>query len=179
MRRSSRATNGSVGWVDSKPCLSVDRICDDLMQTNEEWNLYVCPFEDVRHAFVVKKDSVNKVFEIYDYQGDRFLLDKVFPTTLVYHRLKKEKSLSYRVTLGQHNEIFGDDYSNLCMKNSAFVMKYHCPPADKSFTKPYLSATTVKLGSKRKSKLVPVEAFPPRVYTQSTTKREVVDLTEE
>lgn len=136
-RRSSRSTNGSISWVDSKPCLSVNQIHENLQFTESEWNLYVCPFEDIRHALVVHKDAARRCFEIYDYQGDRVLEHEQFPTTLLYKRLKKHNPLKYRVAMGQHNEIMGADYDHLCMKNSAFVMKFRCAPADKSFTKPY------------------------------------------
>lgn len=41
-RRSTRITNGSIGWVDSISCLSLNDIFNDLLITTNEWNLYVC-----------------------------------------------------------------------------------------------------------------------------------------
>ncbi len=134
-RRSSRCTNGSIGWVDRIPCLSVQAIIDDLINGSAEWNLYVCEERDIRHSFVVHRYGDR--LDFYDYQGKSILIDEGFCTTIVYLTLKKDKSHGYKVGFGQVNEIEGGEYSFLCMKNSAFVMKYHCAPADKNFNSPY------------------------------------------
>ena len=136
-RRSARCTNGSIGWVDNTPCLRADAIVADLLESTLEWNLYVAQCGDIRHSFVVHKDAKRRCFYFYDYMGKYFLRDKTFVTTVVYSILKKDKALGYTVGFGQLHEIEGEEYSNLCMKNSAFVMKYHCAPADRYFNSPY------------------------------------------
>lgn len=136
-RTSSRITNGSIGWIDNVPCLPVSAIIDDLLQTENDWNLYVCPERNVRHSFVVHKHHGHKSFYFYDYQGTRIFLNQNFSTTRVYNALKIDKSHNFKVKLGQKHCIVGTENSHLCLKNSAFVMKYKCAPQDKHFNTPY------------------------------------------
>lgn len=135
-RKSNRFTNGSLGWVDTIPCLQYHAIIEDLLQTDKEWNLYVCPQRNVRHSFVVHKNHGRRCFYFYDYQGSGIFEDQNFSTTRVFNALRIDKTHGFKVKLGQTNCIIGEDYTNLCMKNSAFVMKYKCAPNDRHFNKP-------------------------------------------
>ena len=91
----------------------------------------------MRHSFVVHKDFRNRCYYFYDYQGSTIFEDRKFSTTRVFNALKGDRSHGFKVRLGQKHCIDGEDYSNLCMKNSAFVMKYRCAPKDKKFNAPF------------------------------------------
>ena len=130
--RKSKRVNCSIGWVDNINCLSITNIINDLLITSNEWNLYCTNEGNCRHAFVINKNITMKTYYFYDYQGNTILKYANFCTTIVYNTLKEAKSYhGWNVSFGQKHCIEGDDYSHLCMKNSAFVMKYHCAPKDK------------------------------------------------
>jgi hypothetical protein len=130
--RKSRRVTTDIGWVDSHKLSSVDDIIENLLVTETEYNLFVTPEGDCRHAFVVRKSLTEKSYWFYDYQGRYFLRDPNFVTSVVYKELKK-RAKSWKVLFGQKNEIFGDDNAHLCMKNSAYVMKYKTAPLDDHF----------------------------------------------
>ena len=138
LRRSKRMTT-DIGWVDTQRERSAHEVVEDFSTTTKEWNLYVCPQGDIRHAFVVHKDEALRKYNFFDYQGQYFLRDPTFVTSLVWARLsnKKYNPLGYMLTFGQKHEIFCEDFANACMKNSAFVMKYHLAPRDSSFSSPW------------------------------------------
>ena len=102
-----------------------------------EWNLYITPEGDVRHAFVIQKIPAARKLLFFDYQGKRFVEDPKFCSTIIFKALKKSKPDGYTMAFGQVNEILGEDHSQLCLKNSAFVMHHHCSPADNHFNSFY------------------------------------------
>jgi len=146
-RKSNRVCNGSIAWCDSQETLHINAIIDDLLTTCNNWNLYVTNEGNCRHAFVVNKNTTIKTFFIYDYQGISILESPHFCTTKLYYALKKSSKTSnghgYKVLFGQKHCIEGNDYSHLCMKNSAFVMKYHVAPKDNKFNCPYEDTESV------------------------------------